>query len=337
MTPAIYLHIGRNKVGSKTLQDYFARHADWLAAQGVRYALFGHLCGSMPGLPGFTTPGDLADAFRANPGTAILISHEMISALPPDIGRPIAAALRDVAPHVICYIRPYRDWVRSSYGFDTRIGLNRRDFDTYLAALAPRISCLPALELWGEALGWDRLRVRSTDPRDLVGGGLVQDCLAALGLTPPEPVAPARQNAMPDWRVIELLRSIGGDAAGEGWDFAGRAVAEALHELMDEAIAAGAASPAPATYLTRQQSARLAEQYNNDIAWLHSRTGIALHPDDASGAPERAFLPSAAHISPALLRRVAACASEPAYARVHPEAAAFVVADQFLALGARAP
>ncbi len=333
--PAIILHIGRNKAGSTTLQDYFAAHADWLGESGVQYGLFGHLAGTIEGLPSFRSHHELIEAFAARPDRSIVVSNEIIAGFPPEYSTRMAADLAAVGARVIFYVRPYRTWLVSSYAYDVRSGLNGRDFDAYVAHMMPRVSCWPALQIWGGLLGWDRVRVRSTDPRDLIGGDLVEDCLAAIGVSPPGPIERRRSNAAPNWMASELLRMVVGREEARGWDFTGLAIAEALHELADEAVASCGLTGAAAQYPTRTQASALADMYNADLGALRMHTGTGLQPDDASEASERPFLPSAAQVPKRVIQAIAARAAAPHFARMHPEAAAFVSSPAFAALGGR--
>ena len=131
---------------------------------------------------------------------------------------------------------------------------------------------------------------------------------------------------------IELLRMAVGRDEADGWDFAGLAVAQALHEIAEEAFEACGVAGLPAEYLTRQQAHRLADLYNADLDALRAHTGADLRPDDATAAPERPFLPTAALVPQAVLRHITARASTPQFARLHPEAAAFVASPAFTAL-----
>jgi hypothetical protein len=330
--PAIYLHVGRNKAGSTSLQDFFAAHTGWLAARDVRYALLGDPSGSADSLPSYKNCRELIAAFQAAPEKSILISNEMISALPLHYNIEMATDLASVNAQVILYVRPYRAWLRSSYGFDVRSGLSGRDFDAYLEHLRPKISFWPFVEIWGRLLGWNRVRVRSTDPLDLVGGDLIDDCLAAMGLSAPAGGHRVRSNITPNWMAIELLRLVVGRDEAAGWDFAGQAVAEALHEIAEEAFEECGVAGRAAEYFTHQQAQALADLYNADLDALRAHTGADLRPDDATAAPERPFLPTAAHVPQAVLRHIAARARTLRFAQLHPEAAAFIASPDFATL-----
>src|SRR5579859_7868096 len=182
--PRIYLHIGRNKAGSTSLQDFFLARRETLAAAGLRYCLFGHLKDSVPGVLGFQTQFELAADARAGTERAYLVSNEFMFGWPLEYTASMASGLAGLDVRIIAYIRPYGAWICSAYADAVKNGENSRDFDRYLDWMAPRISAGPYLEGWGEAFGWDRVRIRSLDPGDLAGGDLIGDCLTALGLDP---------------------------------------------------------------------------------------------------------------------------------------------------------
>jgi hypothetical protein len=321
--PRLFLHIGRNKAGSTTLQDYFAAHADWLASLGINYALFGHACGTVPGLPNYPSHHDIMRHCQANPEQALLISNELIGGFTPDMAREMARDLAQFEPLVLAYVRPYRDWIRSSYAFDTRIGINGRDIDAYQRHIAPRVSFWPSLAPWGEILGWDRVRVRSVDTRDLAGGDLITDALTAIGLPAP-PLQPAFSNRMPSWMAIEAMRLVTGKPDGNGWTQATLAMAATLEILIDEATSSCGLAGTPAVYLAQSQARDLADLYNGDLEKLSAASGTVLTPDNAGGAPCRPFLPEAARIPQPILRHVFNRAADADILAAQPETAAFI-------------
>ena len=294
---------------------------------GVQYALFNQPSPAGSTLPSFPTHCDLADFVRAQPGWSVLVSHEGLCCFTREMTRVMASDLAKLDVQVIFYMRPYSEWIVSSYCFDVRMGANGRDFDCYLEWMRPTISCWPTLEIWGQMVGWDRLHVRSLHPSDLQGGDLLCDCLTAIGLPPV--LSASRANVSPCWVVIELLRMVVGRDAAAGWSRTQLAVAEAMHEIADLAISACGVPDASECYLTRAQAAALATQYNHDLAKLAAMTGVSLHKDDQEHVPERRHLPSAAWIPPSVLHNIELRALEPGYAKMHPEIADFVSSPQF--------
>lgn len=327
--PTLYLHIGRNKAGSTTLQNHWHAHADALRRAGILYGLFGVPGAPESNLPSFPTPGDLADFVRSHADQSVLASHEIISCFPADVTRNMAAELAGLNIRVIFYVRPYRDWVLSSYSFDVRTGFNGLDFDRYFENIRPLVSFWPMLEAWGETIGWQNVRVRSLHPSDLQGGDLISDSSAALGVTLPARERDDRANASPSWIVIELLRMIADRAPAGGWSRDGLAIAEALHGYADMAIEAGGNVPGKAAYLTPGQADWLTDLYNRDLESLAERTGVSLWPGDPARRGERTLPPSAAHVPKNIIRWILRHALETDAALLHPEAAAFIGTAEF--------
>ena len=322
--PRLYLHIGRNKAGSTTLQAFCLDHAEELKRAGVQYALFGYPTPLGSDVPTFPSHLDLADFVRAQQTRAVLVSHEGICCFPIEPTRRMASDLSELDVRIIFYVRPYRAWVVSSYSFDVRTGLNGRDFDRYLESIWERISVRPTLEVWGEALGWANIRVRSLHPADLQGGDLLTDFRAAIGFDGAAARPVDRLNTSASWMTMELLRTlIVGDEA-LGWDAASLDLAEGLSDHLDTALRGCGESAAEVNYLTGRQAQRLAGLYNDDLDFISARTGVRLHHDLADNPPERPFLPSAERVPKAAMRLVRQRALEPRNARIRPDIVEFV-------------
>ncbi len=326
---SLLIHIGRNKAGSTTLQTYLERNAARLRAFGVDYALFGQPASPDGSLPSFSTHRDIAAFARVRAGRSVLVSHEGLCCFPLDLTRVMATDFAELDTQVIFYVRPYSEWVLSSYNFAVRTGCNAKDIDAYLSDISRDVSFWPMLDIWGETLGWERIRVRSLQPADLKDGDLVADFLAALRLDPtPEPLA-ERANVSPSWWVIEMLRLVAQPGPATGWTQAGRAVAEELHRLTDLATVRAGLSCPPACYLSSAQTQSLRMLYNSDLARVANKTGMQLQLDRPGCSAERSFVPSAKEVPRSLLRTIRALATETENARLHPEAAAFVLSNSF--------
>ena len=305
----LFLHIGRNRAGSTTLQSHWLRNVDALLAQGVQYALFGQA--SPPGLElqSFSSHMELAAHLRRHPDRSILISHEGLCCFQRDFAKALASDLASLDLQVLFYVRPYRGWAVSDYSFNVLIGWQTGSFDDYLETLGGAVSFWPALEVWGEAVGWDRVRVRSLHPGDLVGGDLICDGMAAIGLPPLAHAAAPRENATPNWVSVELVRALLAEAA-EGVRPADRfSTADILTagERIDHQVRVAEAVEGPvgrAAYLTQSQSLSLATLYNDDLARVADRTGVRLSPDSLDVIKARPFLPSAARVPYGLRRSI---------------------------------
>ena len=325
----LHLHIGRNKAGSTTLQRHWVKNLGGLQRAGITYAMFGQPCPPGVQAPTVESHHALIDLMQEHCAEAVLISHEGICCFSPDVTRAMANDLAALDVQVIFYVRPYREWVVSSYAFDVRMGIVTDDFDTYLDKIWPTISFWPAIEIWGEALGWRNVRVRSLHPLDLLEGDLVRDGDAAIGVALPVDGPVARANVSPSWMVVEMLRSIAAQDAPSGWSRNGQAVAEALHEYMDDTLKRLELSSNGANYLRREDSRLLIEAYNNDLATLYLKSQVPLQPDIGIDVEERSFLPSIEFVPSAILRKIQLQALEAKAAHLHPEAAEFVCLPDF--------
>jgi hypothetical protein len=322
--PVIYLHIGRNKVGSTTLQDFFLDRRAELASGGVEYFLFGHMKDSVPGVPGFAHQLELADYARTATDRAVLISNEFMFGWPEEFTRAVVDGLKGFDTRVIAYIRPYDAWLASSYAWDARIGTNKRDFDAYFDWMRPRVSALPYLEAWAEGLGWDKVRVRAVDGQGLRWSDLVPDCLGALGLDRHLGVGAPVSNQACHWLTTELVRSLIDRNGDEAWDEATLQTVLDVCTLFETCLAAST-SPVPGVqYLTPAQSRDLAELYNRDVAAISRHTGFALAPQPLDRVAERAFLPSLDQVPAGVLADFAARAAAADFVQAHPEAAAMI-------------
>jgi len=330
-SPKLFLHIGRNKVGSTSLQDYIVQNRSELRAAGVQYAsFFGQPKPDFDDIPAIPTHTALIGYVRSRGDDAVLISYEGLSCVPEAWTRVMAAEFAALNTKLILYVRPYRQWVVSSYMYDTRIGMNGRDFDRYLDHIRPSISFWPMLEIWGGAIGWSNIHVRSIDPRDLAGGDIRTDLMSAIGVAVTGELPARRANASPSWSAVEVFRLVMRGDAGLGWDQHQVAITEALHEYIDTATL-GVQQQAP-VYLQDHDAQALAALYNADLAALQSCTGTCLQRDGRENVKPRAFLPTAEYVPKSVLHHVRNLATTPQNALLHPETAAFVESPGFLRL-----
>ncbi len=311
------LHIGRNKAGSTSIQDFCLAVRPELAAQGVDYALFGHLAHSVAGVPGFATFETLAAHAAAHPDRTQFVSNEFMFAWPDEYTHAAAGVLAGCDVRVLAYLRPYDAWIVSAYAEETRKGMNTRDIDAYLAAMAPRVSAWPHLRVWGETFGWDRLRVRTLDVASLHGGELLADLVHALGAAPIARRAPP-SNTAPPWPMLELVRRLASTDGDVEWI----GVAQAEVEPLVAALSPVAADAPRAAYLTEAQRSDLVALYNADLDRIASAGGGRLPPAALSEGGERAFVPAWDKVPQAVSEALRRIAGSEAFAHDHPAAAA---------------
>ncbi len=311
----IYLHIGRNKAGSTTIQDFCLRNLDVLEQNGIRYALYSHLKDSVPGVLGFQHQLDLKDYAHAHPDVNILISHEWLFNLEEIHIESVTAALRGLPVKIIAFIRPYHSWVCSSYAQDIRSGESRSDFDVYFESLRPRFAVWPCLQRWGQRVGWDRMIVRLIDRQNTPWERITEDFMTAIDLQPDIGVPVPTSNQGTHWAITELLRALAGSEIGPG-------ETQALVNVLQKSLHANPDVVPDMQYLTQAQGQELAEIYADDIARINAFTGAGLAPERLPVLPRRPFLPAFRHLPQALLVDFAARAGAEDFMSIHPEAAA---------------
>lgn len=312
----VILHIGRNKVGSTTIQDFCLARRHELLDRGVDYVMFGHLADSQPGVRGFATFEELMADVRARPGLSRLVSNEFMFAWPDAFTEAAAKALAGADVRIIAYVRPYADWLVSAYAEETRRGMNMRDIDDYLVWMWPRISAWPHLRKWGECFGWKRLTVRALSPGALWRGDLTADFLHAAGLSM-QPREWPRSNVAPHWIELELIRQLAERNGDTEW--AGVAAEEA-EPLLAELRPLLAQAPS-ATYLSLAQRRSLAVLYNEDLERIRRAGGARLAPAYSDLGVERPFTPSLARAPVAVLRAFFERIGRPAFSAGSPKAA----------------
>ncbi len=299
----IVLHIGRNKAASTSLQDFFAeRHAE-LRAAGWDYFPIGHLKDADPRVKGMENTLDVVAYAEANPTRRLLISNEIMSTWPDHFTRGTHDLLRPFDVRILVYVRPYGDWMVSQYAEHVKQGGNPRDIDSYVEATSHHVSVLPNLSVWAEKFGWDKIWVRALDPRALVQGDVVRDCLEVLGLDQAlaDKRAERRLNTSLNWMRTEFIRAATDPAAVEVWPPPPRPGFQQAAALFQACMVECGIVKTDVEYLTIAQRRKFAAWYNEDMAQIGRKVGRIFPAISAGDAPERPFLPSIA-AAPADLR-----------------------------------
>jgi hypothetical protein len=294
----LFVHIGRAKCGSTTLQRFSFQNRATLLEQGVSYAAVGR--GAAAHLPlvraiqGDTSVvKDFERELRKHPDRRYLVSAEHFFSLKPAHIRRLIAHAGGHDIRVIAYVRDYASWIRSCYSQLTKSGKNADDFDAYFNRMLGPASAVPALARWAQAVGWQNVRIRSLDPSCLAGGNLIDDFLSALGvgLKGATMHAPNFTNESPAWPVLELRRAMTRlrteAEPSAAVDNAERRLRKRLARQLDRhpQFPEGA-------YLTPEQSDAATALYNRDVVLLNERAGFLLPAHTPPKMPDRAFLPS---------------------------------------------
>jgi hypothetical protein len=225
----IAIHVGASKAGSTTIQQFLRANADALRKAGVDYPSIGQtnrgyhvnlyydLRGHANFKPGFGSVSQLADYLRAGAfGTTILSAEELQRCTPAEVAilkEKLGEVDEDIQIRLI--IRDLVDLMPSTYSQSTKGGENALDFDTFFEDRVARrgMGFVETAKVWGEAFGWDRLRVRVLDRKLLLNGDLIDDFLDGIGVElkgdnfkRSEEINVA--NASPGWRVLEAVRAL---------------------------------------------------------------------------------------------------------------------------------
>ena len=269
----VILHIGRNKSGSTTIQEYCLDNRAALLREGIRFVMFGHVADNIPGVEGFPHVPELAEYARRHKDETILVSYEFLSGWSTEYVQSMARDLAGLDVSVLVYIRPYPQWVLSSYAFDVHCGWISQDFDTYFETLTPRISAWPILHRYGECFGIKNVRVRALDERLARGTGLLGDFRTALGLQPDAAGSPFA-NASRHWAVIEMLRAVSPGVRVVGWPEPMLAAVRGLTPKLNACVSAHAACLPEPAYLTADQAGYLDKLYAGDMAQIMASFGM---------------------------------------------------------------
>lgn len=313
--PPLYLHIGRGKSGSSTIQSLAHDHLTFMQSMGFACPTTVH---------GMVNHARLASALHAphddpetiqkfrtdvrkNKKRKLFISGEALFSLSRESMQRLRRhdGAREI--RILCYVRDYPSWLQSIYAQRTKKGANVEDFDSYYRAARANVSALPRIERWAEAFGWDALHVRPLLPKSLVGGSLVTDVLSALGIEARLEGIEAH-NVSPHWVTLELLRAVAAAAKAspiEVLDQRSVKVARALFEPC-----AAEVKPRRAQYLTREQWLDLAELYRADMNALGRQLNLSF-PVPPEDPPERPFLPEISVVPEATKADILAKLNEP--------------------------
>lgn len=291
----LYLHIGRGKSGSSTVQSLARDHAEFMERAGFSCPL------SVHGLPNnarlaaalndIDSDRPSIKKFRKDlvrsPSPNVFISAESLHSLKDDGIARLRWLTRSEQVRILFYVRDYPSWIPSMYAQSTKNGRNLADIDSFFRSGRKNLSVVARLDRWAEAFGWEAIRIRPLEASALVGGDLVADVLHALGIDAPPPEV-ARENQSPHWITLEIVRALGLAAIRSGIASVDLRSIKGIARLCEVSI--DPARPRRTSYLTRAQWHKAADLYRRDMETLGQRVGttfpVALHEP-----AEREFLP----------------------------------------------
>jgi hypothetical protein len=233
----IVVHIGAEKTGTSSVQQFLRRNREKLKAAGYLYPVaFGydsHMClaaacqnndvrddlrmifglDSLEKIREFRA--SLADRLREDSGqrkySHLILSSEHCSSRltsPVEVER-LAQILRRISPDIVAvvYIRRQDEFLCSTYSTDVKSGFVGRMNLPGEELRRNRYDYYTLLRRWSSVFGKENLICRIYDQKSLKGGDIVDDFADAVGLElGPQYDRPARINESLDVTALEFLR-----------------------------------------------------------------------------------------------------------------------------------
>ena len=332
-----HIHIGAHKVGSTSLQRFFSLNAGLLEDLGIIYPEVGYgTFAHHPLAKAFTESKQieeraelkaaLARLAAGAPDKTFLLSSEVFEFARPDGVRELAEAIAPHQAQILFYVRDFTRMIPSKYAQRTKTGGNHKNFDEFLD-IAHEMRWLAFTRLvstWAHHFGGEAVRVQVLDRETLVGGDLLRDAWAALGLPAEafeqcDPASLEPVNTSPNWVALEAVREVNRrlstadlglpkdektkglrrTKAMEEARFAveGLRVGKLLAVCEQATIEAGLADR-PGQYLTAEQWTTLHGLFRTEIERLNGRLpGPPIKVPSARPPAERTFLPQLSELT----------------------------------------
>jgi hypothetical protein len=269
----IYLHIGRGKSGSTTLQHALIQNRDSLSAAGItlpRDAISnnGHNLALFKAINGDSNFQWAIDELHM--ASKIISSSEFLFQVKPQAIDLLKTLINGREITIIVYIREYVSWYLSLYNQATRGGKNTKPFDDYFNYKLGFVSVRTSLSSWADKFGWNNIRVRYLD-EIAASGGIVNDLASVIGH--PLVVGPDK-NISPSWIEIELYRALCLDDGIKYKLNKSPKLPTVIRNLVDDSLREYEGDIESIGYYKKDQVACLDELYKNDCRWIFENTGI---------------------------------------------------------------
>ena len=227
----VYLHIGLEKTGTKSLQVFLAANESALRAKGYSYLCddvkpyfqeVGHFpvaaCFSSE-CPDFVLPSKFRPAaevlgeLRRDVGLCdkhVILSCEHFSSRLRDVSalQAIREALPNRSAKVICYLRRQDEFALAAYSTAVLSGRRRPFRVDQVTAKHRYYNFQETLELWGSVFGRESILVREFDRKRFVDGDVRRDFLGLLGIDDAGFCFGGDENVSLDAQQVEALRQI---------------------------------------------------------------------------------------------------------------------------------
>lgn len=182
----IYLHIGLNKTGTSSLQDFFALNQDALRAEGWCYPRTGrdgpahHPLSAAFRSPDAVVP--LLDELRAEIADAprVVLSSEDFHTLGTQAIERVAETFKGHRVQVLLYVREHLPYLASWYQQNIQASHESAPFDIF--CYVQRKPMAEIAHRWAEVFGIGQVHVRLYDRAQLKDGDVVADMAEVIGL-----------------------------------------------------------------------------------------------------------------------------------------------------------
>lgn len=187
----VVVHIGLNKTGTSSIQDFLALNTDALRAEGICYPRAGRTGAAHHALSAWVGSAEADADPRASPVAQALLaeiqdmprvwlSSEDFHARGPRGARNLARLLQGHPVRIVLYLREHLAYLASWYQQNVQASGLSCSFETFCHLTHKPLS--DVAETWGQVFGHGQLTLRLYDRRSLVGGDVLKDFAAQVGL-----------------------------------------------------------------------------------------------------------------------------------------------------------
>lgn len=187
----VVVHIGLNKTGTSSLQDFLALNTDALRAEGICYPRAGREGAAHHGLSAWLgSPEADADPSTSPVAQALLdemqgmprvwLSSEDFHAQGLRGARNLARLLQGHSVRIVLYLREHLAYLASWYQQNVQASALSCSFASFCHFTHKPLS--EVADTWGQVFGHGQLTLRLYDRRSLVGGDVLLDFAAQVGL-----------------------------------------------------------------------------------------------------------------------------------------------------------
>jgi len=215
MVDEVWLHIGTPKSGTSSLQKHLNAHRNSLSDQGLAYlspegkSAYNDLAIAIkrarPELPDLVR--DLNHQIATRPEKRALISSEMLYGVAPETITGLLPAIAERPLNVLVYVRRQDKYIEAMFLQKAKNGRFHGSIADYIEKFSGSGSDFhEMLTPWQEDLG-ATLVPRVLERDKLVGGDVVTDAFAQMGLAAPDAQASDDVNVSPGLARVQLLQA----------------------------------------------------------------------------------------------------------------------------------